>query len=116
MYQLGHPNGHPAGWNAGQVAVFDPRADAWREWRLPGDHPQAYAVYVDERDIVWLSDFGADAIHAFDPTTEKFTTYPKSESGADVRQINGRPGEFTATTTRSIRRRASRRCASGRDR
>jgi hypothetical protein len=52
-------------WNAGQVAVYDPRADTWREWRLPGDRPQAYAVYVDERDVVWLSDFGANADELF---------------------------------------------------
>ena len=82
-----------AEWNVGQVARYDPRDGSWQEWKLPGDVARAYAVYVDERDIVWLSDFGSDSIHAFNPATEKFTTYPKSESGADVRQINGRPGE-----------------------
>src|SRR5215216_4613758 len=34
-------------WNAGQVAVYDPAKDSWREWKLPGNGPQAYAVYVD---------------------------------------------------------------------
>jgi virginiamycin B lyase len=62
--------------------------------RLPGRVPQAYAVYVDERDIVWVSDCGADAILSFDPRTERFTSYPMSEKGADVRQILGRPGEI----------------------
>ncbi|MER9580336.1 hypothetical protein NKI78_33055 [Mesorhizobium sp. M0400] len=60
---------------------------------MPGDLPRTYAVYVDERDIVWLSDFGGNAVHAFDPQTDKFTTYPKSTENADVRQINGRRGE-----------------------
>jgi virginiamycin B lyase len=32
-------------------------------------------------------------VHAFDPETDKFTTYPKSTENADVRQINGRRGE-----------------------
>ncbi|MER9860650.1 hypothetical protein [Mesorhizobium sp. M0185] len=32
-------------------------------------------------------------MHAFDPQTDKFTTYPKSTENADVRQINGRRGE-----------------------
>src|SRR5690606_17011510 len=41
-------------WNAGQVAVYDPAGDTWQEWRLPGDNPQPYAVYVDEQDMVWL--------------------------------------------------------------
>ena len=31
-----------------------------RSGRCPGDGPQAYAVYVDERDIVWLTDFGGE--------------------------------------------------------
>ena len=82
-----------AEWNVGQVARYDPSDGSWREWKLPGEVPRAYAVYVDERDIVWLSDFGDDAIHAFDPETEEFTTFPKTEAGADVRQINGRAGE-----------------------
>ncbi|MER8949877.1 hypothetical protein [Mesorhizobium sp. M0959] len=40
-----------------------------------------------------MSDFGGNAVHAFDPQTDKFTTYPKSTENADVRQINGRRGE-----------------------
>jgi virginiamycin B lyase len=39
-------------WNAGQLGLYDPTTNAWSEWRLPGDKPQAYAVYVDDRDIV----------------------------------------------------------------
>ena len=26
-------------WNAGKLAVYNPRARRWREWRLPGDNP-----------------------------------------------------------------------------
>ena len=54
-------------WDAGQVGVHDPATGGWEEWRLPGAAPQAYAVFVDERDIVWLTDFGANAIVRFDP-------------------------------------------------
>ncbi len=80
-------------WNAGQLALYDPKANSWREWKLPGERPKAYAVYVDDRDIVWLSDWGANAILSFDPTTETFRSYPSSEAWANVRQILGRPGE-----------------------
>ena len=80
-------------WNAGQVAVYDPAAETWREWRLPGDNPKPYAVYVDDRDIVWLSDFGANALVSFDPQTETFEIFPLPSSPANVRQILGRPGE-----------------------
>ena len=80
-------------WNAGQVGRYDPESGQWSEWRLPGNAPQAYAVYVDERDDVWLSDFGANALVRFDPDTETFTTVPLPDANAAVRQILGRPGE-----------------------
>ena len=80
-------------WNAGQVAVYDPAADSWKEWKLPGNRPQAYAVYVDDQDMVWLSDFGSNSLVRFDPTLELFTVYELPSSAAAVRQILGRPGE-----------------------
>jgi virginiamycin B lyase len=52
----------------------------------------AYSVFVDDQDIVWLTDFGADAIVRFDPTTEEFQVFPL-EAPAQVRQMDGRPGE-----------------------
>lgn len=80
-------------YNAGQVAVYDPATAQWREWRLPGESPQAYAVYVDDEDKVWLSDFGANSLVRFDPETEQFTSYPLPSNPGDVRQILGRRGE-----------------------
>lgn len=80
-------------WNAGQVAVYDPSDGSWREWRLPGEAPRPYAIFVDEYDSIWLSDFGSNAIVRFDPKTEQFTVFELPSSGADVRQILGRPGE-----------------------
>ncbi|MGH2392289.1 MAG: virginiamycin B lyase family protein [Candidatus Limnocylindria bacterium] len=82
-----------AEWFAGQVAVLDPATGIWREWRLPGPAPQAYAVYVDETDAVWLTDFGANAIVRFDPVTETFQSFPLESQPANVRQLLGRPGE-----------------------
>ncbi len=81
-------------WLAGQVAVYDPAIDAWREWRLPGDRPQAYAVFVDERDGVWLTDWGSNSIVLFDPSGETFQVLSLPSSPANVRQILGRPGEL----------------------
>jgi virginiamycin B lyase len=80
-------------WNSGQVSMYDPKTNQWREWKLPGNNPQAYAVYVDNKDIVWLSDFGANAMVRFDPKTEKFKVIPLPSRGSAVRQILGRPGE-----------------------
>lgn len=80
-------------WNAGQVAVYDPATERWREWRLPGDRPQAYAVYVDRGDRVWLSDFGSDTLVRFDPETEQFRSFELPGDPGNVRQISGRDGE-----------------------
>ena len=81
-------------WNVGQVAVYDPANNSWREWKLPGNRPQAYAVYVDELDIVWLTDFTSNSIVRFDPTLELFTIFELPSPNAAVRQLLGRPGEI----------------------
>ena len=78
-------------YNAGQVARYDPVANAWKEWKLPGT-ALAYSVYVDDRDMVWLTDFAASAIVRFDPATERFDSYPHARGG-NVRQQLGRAGE-----------------------
>jgi virginiamycin B lyase len=54
----------------------------------------AYAVYVDWLDAVWVSDFGGNAVHRFDPATEQFETYPLPAQPGNVRQILGREGEI----------------------
>lgn len=73
--------------------MYDPATGAWRGWKLPGGSPRAYAVYVDELDTVWLTDFKANAIVRFEQKTGKFTVYPSDRRGANVRQLLGRQGE-----------------------
>lgn len=51
-------------------------------------------MYVDDEDMVWLSDFGANALVRFDPDTEEFEQFVLPSSPAAVRQILGRPGEI----------------------
>jgi virginiamycin B lyase len=80
-------------WNAGRVAMYDPKPRRWREWRVPGSNPLIYAVFVDERDKVWLTDFGANSLWRFDPATQRFTRVDLPSADAAVRQLLGRPGE-----------------------
>jgi virginiamycin B lyase len=75
------------------VARYDPRTRRWREWPLPGPNPQPYAVFVDERDLVWLTDFGSNALVRFDPARGRFRTFRLRSPGANVRQLLGRRGE-----------------------
>jgi virginiamycin B lyase len=46
--------------------------------------------------MVWLSDWGANAMVCFNPETEKFDAFPSDRPGANLRQILGRPGEVWA--------------------
>jgi virginiamycin B lyase len=78
-------------WNAGKVGRYDPATRKWREWRVPGP-AQVYAIYVDDRDIVWLTDFGRSGLWRFAPATGRFTRVPLRANAA-VRQLLGRPGE-----------------------
>jgi virginiamycin B lyase len=80
-------------WKAGKLARFDPASGQWHEWKLPGENPAAYAVYVDEGDRVWVSDFGANAILRFDPVRQTFESFSIPRAGAGVRQMLGRAGE-----------------------
>jgi virginiamycin B lyase len=79
-------------WNSGEVGLYEPASKQWKKWKLPGDRPRTYSVYVDETDAVWLTDFGADAVVRFDPKTETFRSFP----GEGVRQMLGKPGEVWA--------------------
>jgi virginiamycin B lyase len=80
-------------WNSGNVSMHDPSNGSWRVWKLPGERPRTYSVYVDDKDIVWLTDFGSNAIVRFDPKTEKFTAFPSDKANANVRQMDGKPGQ-----------------------
>jgi virginiamycin B lyase len=50
-------------------------------------------VYVDERDKVWVSDFGGNAMFRFDAGSETFERFGFAREAANVRQILGRTGE-----------------------
>ena len=65
----------------------------WHKPVYPGDTLRAYAVYVDERDKVWVSDFGDNAMLRFDPATERFERFGFPREATSIRQILGRPGE-----------------------
>jgi virginiamycin B lyase len=70
-----------------------PPTKGWQTWALPGESAHAYAVYVDDENKVWVSDFATNAILRFDPMTEKFESFPSTRDSANVRQMAGRRGE-----------------------
>src|SRR5204862_7662258 len=34
-------------WLSGNVSMLDPATKKWQTWKLPGEQPKCYAVYVD---------------------------------------------------------------------
>jgi virginiamycin B lyase len=80
-------------WNAGKLGLYNPFTNSWREWPLPGSNPQPYAVFVDDKDMVWLTDFGSNALVSFDPSQEKFDVFSIPSPGAHVRQLLGTSGQ-----------------------
>ncbi|MDQ2914855.1 MAG: lyase [Chloroflexota bacterium] len=78
-------------WNAGRLARYD--GTLWKEWKLPGERPMAYSVFVDDADIVWIADWGANSFARFDPATETFVVRAHPSPNANVRQLLGRHGE-----------------------
>ena len=58
-----------------------------------GQCPHAYAIFVDDKDIVWLSEWSANALVRFDPRTEHFDVMPLPRANANVRQMMGRGAE-----------------------
>jgi len=82
-----------AEWNAGQLAMYDPTGQSWREWRMFGPRPMAYAIYVDEMDTVWVAEWGENVIVHFDPATQAMVAHAHPQPNANVRQLLGRPGE-----------------------
>lgn len=84
-----------SGWNNGKLYRYRPANGSWKAWALPGDKPQAYAVYVDPRDRVWVSEWTSNNTLVFDPDSERFVaTIPGSGPNAQVRQILGRGNEI----------------------
>ena len=51
----------------------------WKVWPLPKSKEGCYAVYVDDKDKVWVSDWAANAIHRFDPVTREFESFPSNK-------------------------------------
>jgi virginiamycin B lyase len=80
-------------WLSGNLSMHNPADKTWRSWKVPGNAPRPYAVYVDERDQVWVSDFGGNAVWRFDAGREQFERFALPREAASVRQILGRPGE-----------------------
>jgi virginiamycin B lyase len=85
-----------SGWYSGNLIRLDPQRREWKFFHLPGENPRPYALFVDDRDRVWVSDWGSNSIYIFSQETAAFIAHPLPSPQAGVRQMLGRPGELWA--------------------
>ena len=63
-------------YGAGKLARFDPNAETFREFQLPGPAPTPYAMGIDRQDRIWYSSHDMDVVGVLDPTTGKVMEFP----------------------------------------
>ena len=52
-------------------------------FKPPVDNPKTYSVYVDDQDMVWITEWTSNAIMRFDPRTQKWMLLARTiECGA----------------------------------
>lgn len=78
-----------ADWAGGRLGAYDPSADAFEEWLLPGgEGSRPYAMAADGEGRIWVFETGADPnrLVGFDPATESFfSTIDVPSGGGTVR-------------------------------
>jgi virginiamycin B lyase len=65
-----------AEYNTGKLTSFDPKAEKFREYQLPGPKPTPYAIGFDKNHDLWYSSLDTDVIGQLNTTTGKVIEYP----------------------------------------
>ena len=66
---------------------FDPKAETFKEYTLPGPDPSPYAVAIDKNDNFWYSSNGMDSMGRLDPKTGQVIDYPFPYSQISMKQF-----------------------------
>lgn len=76
----------------GRLGVFDPSAESFREWPLPGgESSRPYGMASDSRDRLWIVESGVspNQFTGFDTATEEFIgSTPVPSGGGTVRHMH----------------------------
>ena len=73
--------------------MYNALDQSWKMFKPPVENPKTYSVYVDDRDMVWITEWTSNAIMRFDPRSQKWDSYPSNARGAAVRQMLGWAGQ-----------------------
>lgn len=58
-----------------------------------GEGAAPHGVVRGPDGAAWVTEGGQKAIVRVDPSEDRFTSFPSDRPGANVRQMDGRPGE-----------------------
>lgn len=70
-----------------QIERIDIHTKEVKEYTVPYEWSEPYAVSVDKNHMVWVNLLGSDAVTRFDPNTEKFTDFQLPTRGTESRWI-----------------------------
>ncbi len=91
-------------WTRGYLTRYVPKTGAWKSWNLPGAKPShASGIFVDDKDIVWVIQRGANTTYAFDPAREKFVDGIPGTKPAAGAKILGQAGVLWVAETNTGR-------------
>jgi virginiamycin B lyase len=76
-----------AEFNLGKLARFDPKAEEFKEFQLPGPEPSPYALAIDKDHNLWYSSEYTDVIGRMDPKTGQVLEYPFPQSENTMREF-----------------------------
>ena len=84
--------------NSQFIGKLDLKTGKAREWAVPVHRPVPIAqgglqIAHDKQGRVYYGNMSQMQVVRFDPKTETFLSFPSDKSGANVRQMAGRPGE-----------------------
>ena len=73
--------------NSGKMARFDPKAQTFTEYKLPGPDPTPYAMGIDVHGYIWYDSHHQDTMGRLDPKTGNVTEYPFPHPELSMREF-----------------------------
>jgi virginiamycin B lyase len=71
----------------GKIGRFDPKAETFKEYPLPGPEPSPYAIGIDRNNMIWYSSHEQDTLGRLDPRSGEVTEYPYPHSEISMREF-----------------------------
>lgn len=72
---------------AGSIGKFDPRAERFTSYKLPGLYPTVYGFGIDTKGHIWGVSHWNEATYRLDPATGKVVMYPSPYTDRSTRDL-----------------------------